>query len=91
MMTSTTLKEYRAELAQRNVSADDRLKHLIVGSDRLTTHQWTDAQIQAIPEDLVMLAYEQSATLQQEFGDLATFLAYRRAHGKGLARIAGRT
>ena len=89
MVTTMTLKEFRAEQAERGVSAHDRLKHLIGDSERLRTRHRTDGEIMAIPENLAALAYEQSATLQEEFGEVARFLAYRRAMESGAARIAG--
>ena len=87
---SMTLAEYRAEQAGRNLSADDRLKRLNGGSERLKTHSWTDEQLQGIPEDLVQFAYENSEALQKEFGDLTKLRAYRKAMAAGRARIAGR-
>jgi hypothetical protein len=86
MVTATmSLTDYRAEKAQRGVSADVKMKRLTGDSGRLRTHHWTDAQLLAIPEALVQFAFEQSSALQQEFGDLACFLAYRSARVHGLA------
>lgn len=90
MVTKTTLKEYRAEQAGRGVPAHDRLKRLSGDSERLTTHAWTDEQLLAIPGNLEGFAFAESTALQREFGDLATFQAYRKAMAAGRARIAGR-
>ena len=87
---SMSLEQFKAEQAERNVSADDRLKRLTGGSERLKTHSWTDEKLQAIPEDMVQLAFEQSTALQREFGDLAKLQAYRKALAAGRARIAGK-
>lgn len=87
MVTKTTLSEYRAEQAELRMSADDKLKRVTVGNERLNAHVWTDEQIQAIPENLIEFAYEHSASLRKEFSSLATFQAYRRAMKNGVARI----
>ncbi|MBC7837455.1 MAG: hypothetical protein H7Y39_02260 [Nitrospiraceae bacterium] len=89
MVTTMTLKEYLAEQAGRGVPAHDRLKRLTGDSERLNAHVWTDEQLEAIPEELIHFAFEHSGALQREFGDITTFMAYRRAHGAGRARIAG--
>ena len=87
--TSMSLEQYKVEQAERGLSADDKLKRLTGGSERLKTHSWTDEELQAIPEDMVQFAFEQSAALQREFGELSTFQAYRKAMAAGRARIAG--
>jgi hypothetical protein len=86
---SMSLEEYKAEQAERNLSADDRVKRLTGGSEQLRTRDWSDKEIMAIPDDLLGLAYEQSATLQEEFGSLSALVAYRRAVGQGKVRSAG--
>lgn len=86
---SMNLDEFRADQAGRGVPAHDRLKRLTGDSERLRTRHWTDGEIMAIPDDLIQLAHEESATLREEFGSLSALMAYRRAVGKGQARIAG--
>ena len=86
---SMTLKEYRAEQAEKNMPVGEKLSRLNGRSEHLNAHRWTDEQLLAIPEELVQLAYEQSATLQEEFSDIAKFRAYIEAIKNGRARIAG--
>ncbi|MEO7863586.1 MAG: hypothetical protein ABIU05_24745 [Nitrospirales bacterium] len=90
MVTKTTLKEYRAEQAELRMSTEDRLKRVTGSNERLNTHAWTDAQLLAIPEELVQFAYEHSEALRQEFSSFETFQAYIRTMKRGAARIAGR-
>ena len=86
---SMSFEGYKAEQAERNLSADDRLKRLNGGSERLRTRDWSDKEIMAIPDDLLGLAFEQGATLQEEFGSLSALMAYRLAVGQGKVRIVG--
>lgn len=88
MVTRMTFKEYQAEQAERNVSVADKLKRLTGDSKTLNTHPWSDAQLRAIPEELVQYAFEHSLTLQEEFGTFSCFMAYRRADAAGVARVA---
>ncbi len=84
---SMNLEQWKAEQAEQNLSADQKLKRVTGGNERLNAHAWTDEQIQAIPEDLVQFAFEHSEALRKEFSSLATFQAYRRAMRNGVARI----
>jgi len=56
-------------------------------SEALRTRTWKDEELRSIPEDLLPLAFEQSDTLRDEFGSIASLMAYRRAREQGLARI----
>jgi hypothetical protein len=88
MVIKTSLKEYRAEQAERGLSSEDRLKRVTGGNERLKTHAWTDEQLQEIPENLVRFAFENSTALQKEFASFTTFDAYRKALVAGRAKIA---
>ena len=87
---SMTLAEYKAEQAEKNMSVGEKLSRLNGRSEHLNVHRWTDEQLLALPEELVKLTFEQSATLQEEFRSLSALVAYRRAVGNGQARIAVR-
>ena len=84
-----SLEQWKAEQAEQSLSADQKLARLTGGSEQLRTREWSDTAILAIPDELVQLAFEQSTTLQREFGDLPKLQAYRQAIGSGRARVAG--
>lgn len=86
---SMSLEQWKAEQAEKNLSADQKLARLTGHSETLRTRDWTDGEIMAIPENLLGLTFEQSDVLQAEFGDLAKLKAYREAVGTGRVRIAG--
>ena len=86
---SMSLDEFRAEQERSTAPASAGLKHLTGDSERLRIRDWSDKEIMEIPADLLGLAFEKSATLQEELGSLSALMAYRRAVGKGQARIAG--
>jgi hypothetical protein len=76
---TVTYPEYLEGLEQKKLSRSDSVKNLISHNERLKHHVWTDEQLHKIPtEELAMLAYEQSHTLQNEFPALGIFLAYWR-------------
>ena len=80
---SMTQAEYEAQQAAQSLTADEKLTRLTSDSQQLKTRSWTDEELQSIPENLVEFAFQNSATLQREFGDFEKFLAYRRAVARG--------
>lgn len=85
---SMSLDEYLQEVSPQSVSPDDGLKRLAGGSETLKTRHWANADLQAIPAELVQFAFEHSEALQKEFGSFSVLSAYGQAHGAGWARIA---
>ncbi len=72
-----TQQQHCEEQAQQTLSTADRVHKLTARNEQLDHHSWTDQQIQSIPDELVEFAFENSASLRQEFKSLNTFLAYR--------------
>ena len=81
-----SLAEYLAEKDEDALAPGDKLARLTSSNERLNTRSWTEAELQAIPENMLEMAFGASAVLQAEFGDLGTLQAYLRACRDGVVR-----
>lgn len=90
MVLTITHREHRDTKAQEKLSAAEKLSLLTAPNERLDGHQWSDAQLRAIPSTLLQFAWDHSGPLREEFGSFGAFTAYLKADKQGRVRIASR-